>query len=59
MEFDRTKYNTNISNLKDLARRIKSIIANIYEAVVPPEIKTRKEVERTDCIYQSFRASPI
>jgi len=46
MEFDRTKYNTNISNLKDLARRIKSIIANIYEAVVPPEIKTRKGVER-------------
>ena len=46
MEFDRAKYSTNISNLKDLAGRIKSIIANIYEAVAPPEIKTRKGVER-------------
>jgi transposase len=46
MEFDKTKYSTDIGNLKELAMRIKSIICDIYEAVVPPEIKTRKGIER-------------
>jgi len=46
MEFDKAKYSTNIGDLKDLAGRIKSIIADVYEAVAPPEIKARKGVER-------------
>ena len=46
MEFDKSQYNTKISSLKDLAGRIKRIIADIYEAVAPPEIKNRKGIER-------------
>jgi len=46
MEFDKAKYSTSISNLKELARRIKAIIADIYEAIAPPEIKNRKGIER-------------
>ena len=46
MEFDKTKYSTNIGDLKDLARRIKSIITDIYEVVTPSGIKTRKGVGR-------------
>ena len=46
MEFDKSKYSTNIGNLKELAMRIKSIITDIYEAVAPAEIKGRKGIER-------------
>jgi len=46
MEFDKAKYSTDIGDLKELAMRIKSIIADIYETVAPPEIKSRKGVGR-------------
>lgn len=44
MEFDKTKYSTNISNMKDVAKRIKSIVVDIYEVVTPPEIKTQEKM---------------
>ena len=46
MEFDKSQYSTNIGNLKELILRIKSMIADIYEAVTPSEIKNRNGVER-------------
>jgi hypothetical protein len=46
MEFDKSKYSTNTDNLKELILRIKSMIADIYEAVTPVEIKERKGIER-------------
>lgn len=46
MEFDKSKYSTNINNLKELVLRIKTLIADIYEVVTPSEIKNRKRIKR-------------
>ena len=46
MEFDKSKYSTEIGNLKGLVCRIQKIIADLYDAVTPSEIKNRKGVDR-------------
>lgn len=46
MGFDKNKYSTNISSLKDLTQRINLLIADVYEAVAPSDVKSRKGIKR-------------